>query len=95
MKLRLILFFITSSVALVGVAPANAGNIALGATVTIASGGSLIVNPGTPIGVVTDGVFTPEDTGFQSSTAVADAVEFGSGLAGLVGLVRRKIALRG
>ena len=82
MKLRLILFFITSSVALVGVAPANAGNIALGATVTIASGGSLKVNPGTPISVVTDGIFTPEDTGFQSSTGVADAVEWSAAYSG-------------
>jgi hypothetical protein len=75
MKLRLILFFITSGVALVGVAPANAGNIALGATVTIASGGYLLYNQA-PLSVVTDGVFTPEDTAFHSVTGMAEAVEW-------------------
>jgi hypothetical protein len=80
MKLRLILFFITSGVALVGVAPANAGNIALDATVTIASlGGSTILSTGTPLSVVTDGYFLPEGTSYDSGRP--DAVEWnGTGL---------------
>jgi hypothetical protein len=81
MKLRLILFFITSGVALVGVAPANAGNIALGAAVTIASGSSLLYNSA-PLSVVTDGVFTPEDTAFHSGTGMADSVEWSEGYSG-------------
>jgi len=75
MKLRLILFFITSGVALVGIGSAKAANIALGATVTIASGGSLLYNSA-PLSVVTDGVFAPEDTAYHSSTGMADAVEW-------------------
>jgi PEP-CTERM motif len=75
MKLRLILFFITSSIALVGVAPANAGNIALGATVTIASGGDLRYNSA-PLSVVTDGLFLPEYTGFHDSNGMANSVEW-------------------
>jgi hypothetical protein len=82
MKARLISFLIIGALALIGAASANAGDIALGAPVTIVSGGSLISNPGTPPSVVTDGVFAPEDTPYHSATGVADAVEWSADYSG-------------
>jgi hypothetical protein len=51
-------------------------NVALNATVTAVSGSSLIYNPSTPLSVVTDGIFTPEETAYWSPTGVQNAVEW-------------------
>lgn len=58
------LFFLIFGAALAASPLASANDIALGATVTAASGSGSITNPTTPLSVVTDGVFAPEDTAY-------------------------------
>jgi PEP-CTERM motif len=57
-------------------------NIALNAPVTAVSGSSSISNPSTSLSVVTDGIFTPEDTGYSSATAQSEAVEWSGATSG-------------
>jgi len=53
-------------------------NVALSKPVFAVAGSAQISNPSTPLSVITDGVFTPEDTGYHSSTATDEAVEWGT-----------------
>ena len=59
---------------------AAANNIALNAPVVIVSGGSNISNPTTSLGVVTDGIFAPEDTAYGDAQSLA--VEWGGPTSG-------------
>jgi hypothetical protein len=79
MKARFIVSLLVLGGVLAGTASARAdglNNVALNATITVASGGASITNPTTSLSVVTDGVFAPEETGYNSSTALSDAVEW-------------------
>jgi hypothetical protein len=84
MKPRWTLLFIVLGIVALGTTSARADNVALGATVTAVSDSSSISNPSTPLSVVTDGKFAPEETAYVSPTAIADAVKWGGADSGTI-----------
>ena len=51
-------------------------NVALNKPVFVINGAAQITNPSTSLSVIDNGVFLPESTGYGSSTAIANAVEW-------------------